>query len=868
MIDLKALLKKFFYEKLLGEIEDYKKPSPTNLAQKILDSYGIHQIFKYDMFDEETGLFYNEDSIGFCFEVIPQTGASEEMVSRLLTMFTPIPPNTAIQFQLFGNTIFDNQIQEYYRIRTEAKEKGYVDEFGIELAQKRIESIMKRKGLPLYGKQSNYSIKKPTLILSITRSIKKNNHEEIKDLELLRQSIYASLRQAELIAFPMDAQALINHLYTILNPETLFSKEEFDGIEYDEYSTIKEQITKPLHTAEVRRDSLYFGVVPEKGEEDKRVEVKTYGVMKYPKQANIWQMDNLIGAMFDDSMQYPCPYIITCGIFTQDINKSETNARIKQARAKQNAQSNMAKFQPEYAEIAQDWDAVVHHLNNGGGLCELYHLVTLIAPKKDMENYKQIAMNIWGRNRYKLINLDFLQLAGLYMSCPMTLTTATQKDLKSLKIISTKTTNNAVSMSPVLSEWQGIGNPVVMLFGRRGTPCFIDFYANTEGNYNLYVCGTSGAGKSVFLLEVLAAYRAIGAKLFILDVGRSFKNFVDLAKGTTFDFNSERLLCMNPWSWIEVTNEQNVDSGLNTFAQELKMLLPIYAKMASPYEPLTSYQRSLLAEALTITWEIYGNQNNVDNVQNCLLNMVDETGHRVDRIAYELGKQLQPFTTGGMYGAYFNGEANISFDNDVIYLELEELKDAPELRAVVMFCVTSRIMKEMYLSRTRQKLCFIDEAWQLLDDDEETASFIEEGYRRARKYNGIFGVGTQGISDAFKNEAAKAAYANADWKIFLRQEEKSFQELIDSKKINFTPYSERMIKSLRKVNGMYAEMVISSPSGEHLLRHIPDPFSLAMASTNAKDYTRLEQLQAQGATTIQAIEQLIKEKEAQEGRLI
>ncbi|EPB4516059.1 type IV secretion system protein TraC, partial [Acinetobacter baumannii] len=356
--------------------------------------------------------------------------------------------------------------------------------------------------------------------------------------------------------------------------------------------------------------------------------------------------------------------------------------------------------------------------------------------------------------------------------------------------------------------------------------------------------------------------------LFILDVGRSFKNFVDLAKGTTFDFNSERRLCMNPWSWVQVAETEEAE-GLNTFQQELQMLLPIYAKMASPNQSLTQYQTALMAEALTETWNVHGTKNKVDYVQEYLLQIKDQSGVTVDRVAFELGKQLQPFTTNGMYGIYFNGEANISFDNDVIYLELEELKSAPDLRAVVMFCVTSRIMKEMYLTRDRRKLCFIDEAWQLLGDDAETAKFIEEGYRRARKYNGIFGIGTQGIEDAFKNEASRAAYNNADWKIFLRQDEKNFQQLIDSEKISFSPYMQKLIKSLRKINGMYAEMIISSPRGEHLLRHIPDEFSLAMASTNAKDYTRLEQLMKQGKTTIQAIEIMLEEKEqAKKGAML
>ena len=863
MLDIRETLKRFWNESVLGETQDSKKPSPVKLSNKILESYGMHQIFKYDMYDEDTGLFINEGTLGFCLEVLPQTGANEEMVNRLLTMFTPIPAETGIQIQMFGNTVFDGMIDRYYQIRELARQKGDIDSFGIELAKKRVEAVFTQKiGEPLYGVQANYSIKKPTLIISVTRDGDFSNPEQVERMTGLKHSMMASLRQAELLAFHMDVTALITHLTIILNPEILFKKNALPVIEYDEHKRIKEQITKIGHTAEVRRKSVVFGGVPEKGEIDERIAMRHFGVHRYPKRKHLWEMGDVIGAMFDDALQYPCPYIITCGIYTLDANQTETMARVKHARAKQNAQSSMAKFQPEYAEIEQDWESVVFHTNNGGAMCEMYHIVTLIAPLSKIDSYTQAAINIWSNNKFTIIPLDFIQLAALYVSCPMTLNKRTRDDLKKLKLITTKSTINAIDMSPLIGEWQGVGDPVVMLFGRKGTPCFIDFYANTDGNYNLYVCGVSGAGKSVLLLEILAAYRAVGAQLFILDVGRSFKNFVDLAQGTTFDFNSGRRLCMNPWSWIQVAEEEETN-GLNTFQQELRMLLPIYAKMASPRGSLSQFQEALLSEALTATWEQFGNQNNVDNVQNYLLQIKDETGSQVDRIAFELGKQLQPFTTKGMYGVYFNGEANISFDNDVIYLELEELKDAPALRAVVMFCVTSRIMKEMYLSRDRKKLCFIDEAWQLLGDDAETATFIEEGYRRARKYNGIFGIGTQGIDDAFKNEASRAAYTNADWKIFLRQDEKNFQELIDSKKVSFSPYMQKTIKSLRKVNGMYAEMIISSPRGEHLLRHIPDDFSLAMASTNAKDYTRLDQLMKEGKTTIQAIEILLNEKAAE-----
>ena len=146
----------------------------------------------------------------------------------------------------------------------------------------------------------------------------------------------------------------------------------------------------------------------------------------------------------------------------------------------------------------------------------------------------------------------------------------------------------------------------------------------------------------------------------------------------------------------------------------------------------------------------------------------------------------------------------------------------------------------------------------------ETAEFIEEGYRRARKYNGIFCVGTQGIEDAYKNDAAQAAYNNADWKILLRQDRKNLEKLIEDGMVNFSPAVKRMLLSLRTERGRFSEMLISSPNGDSVVRHIPDPFSLLMASTNAQDFNECNALLEQGHSTMEALEIMLARRTPQE----
>lgn len=71
--------------------------------------------------------------------------------------------------------------------------------------------------------------------------------------------------------------------------------------------------------------------------------------------------------------------------------------------------------------------------------------------------------------------------------------------------------------------------------------------------------------------------------------------------------------------------------------------------------------------------------------------------------------------------------------------------------------------------------------------------------------------------------------------------------------VNFSPAVKRMLLSLRTERGRFSEMLIASPNGDSVVRHIPDPFSLLMASTNATDFNECESLLNQGYSTMEAL---------------
>ena len=76
----------------------------------------------------------------------------------------------------------------------------------------------------------------------------------------------------------------------------------------------------------------------------------------------------------------------------------------------------------------------------------------------------------------------------------------------------------------------------------------LDIFDNDLGNYNFAIIGAPGSGKSVLMNEMAWSYRAIGAKVWMLDLGRSFEKLCRKAKGTYIEFRPDVNICLDPFT--------------------------------------------------------------------------------------------------------------------------------------------------------------------------------------------------------------------------------------------------------------------------------------------------------------------------------
>jgi conjugal transfer ATP-binding protein TraC len=832
---------------------------PRQLLQEISQMPRLTGILPYLAWQEDARLFAldqggfgerEEHAIGFCIETLPQTGASEEMEKVLASLFVSCPPGTGIQVSLYGSPHILPVLKAQANLlptsiidaEAEGLQRRNSNIFRL-LARRRIDHYMNGVSESIFGHQT-YLLRDFRSVISVTLPLDPELPADVDEALRIRESIHATLKSAHLPGHDWGPDDLLNFVADFFDHARLFAGGSVAPIHWDDGKALRKQISNLEIASLVGDGDIRFRKAG--GAESV---LQLFSVRQYPRYFRLSGMNYLIGDPYQLALAMPCPFIITMGAVALDYESARTRAQMKAARATQSAGSYLAHFQPDLQERKRDWDMVLKTFDSGRTVVGMYHQVCLVSPVEDASRCEHSVRAVWRARGFDLTKDFYLQHQALTATMPMTLTPALQNDLRQFGRINTKTADNAVMTSPLIAEWKGTQTPVMTLFGRRGQIIGFDLFDNTGGNFNFAVAALSGSGKSVFVNEMTYRYLGAGAKVWIIDVGRSYKNLCELLDGEFIEFSDERqnTICLNPFSMIIDINA------------DMEMVLPLLAQMASPREPLDNYGYTALGSAIKRVWDAKGRSATITDIYELL-----QTGRLSSEGEYErdlsrLATALEPYTRHGVYASYFEGDANIQFDKDFVVLELEELKSKKDLQSVVMQLIMYRITQEMYRDRSRRKLVIIDESWDLMGSG-SSGSFIEAGYRRARKYGGAFGTITQSVDDYYKNEATKAAINNADWLFLLRQKAENIERLGKEGKLSLDEWLKRQLGSVSTEHGHFSEIYIHSPMGAGLGRLLLDPFSMLVYSTRAEDYEAIKRLREQGLSVAEAIEQLVTQR--------
>lgn len=784
-------------------------------------------------YDPETGIFFCDDGyLGVCYWGDPVNGADDTTAEMLKGAFSlSLPEGSFVQMSLIGMPDIDTQISRYRDRReqginrlTNPTTRRVLDAYYRRRAEF-ISTSREKSNIPTVG----VKILDRKVIVTLKIPFKGMTPSE-KDLDLVAESgakLAESLQVVGLFATRMTAAQYLKVAYRLTHP---FAGPKVDEVRSDQL--LKEQVFVPGESIDVEVDRLVFN-------DDTTAQVLSVG--RWPKANDLSLMAYILGDPLGANNQIKLPYHINLTLHFPEQYAKRTSVKQKSAFTNYQAFGPLLRFVPKLLFKKQGLDVLVNAVEQGATVVEASFSITVFSKDREESVRQMAALKTYMQAfDFNMGEEKRVVLPSFWNAFPLFPTSESVKNTFRFKTLAVE---QAMTFAPMLGEWKGTstGKPgtgnAMLLQSRRGQIMSLDLY-DSPTNYNGVVFAAAGSGKSFFTQAMIADYLSIGAKVWVIDVGRSYLKLASMLKGSFIEFGSMSGISLNPFSRVEDIDE------------EIGLIKSLLEKMAAPVDGLEDWHRSRLEEAIKAVWGTMGSATTVTDVATYLLEQTDS------RIR-DIGSMLFQFTRNGSEGYWFDGRCNIDLDQDLVVLELEELKGKRVLQQLVLMQLISSIQREMYLSNDgRPKILIIDEAWDLLNDP-IIARFMEDAYRRFRKYGGSAIVVTQSIADLYTSPSGIAIAANSAFKFILRQNGETIQQVKKNEYLALGEYGFYLLGTVHSSPGKYSEVLMYTDQGMGLARLVVDRFTQVLFSTSGTERTEVIKAIESGVDPVDAIEKYI-----------
>jgi conjugal transfer ATP-binding protein TraC len=819
---LKDLINSLFADDDFDDIDD-----------QIFDHAALSRLLPYRVFDSKEHLYHNANSTGFILEIVPQLSTEDIVANLHSAISTAMPANSGIQFINWTSPNIRPQLDEW------AMERVAGGELIERLTSSRIEHVMNlrfgtdqlKKAIPL---------KRRVFITGWTEG--DASFSSIAALKSFRKAIAGAVDVDE---WSSNLQPV--ELLSLL--QEIFNATQWGRTDNATY-TSELPLNQQLPGASVIVKPAYMALP---GETPLAVNVSS--ISKFP---NEWY-SSLGLLLFGDPDRITDrphgPTLTTLSAVGIGKEKTQTNL-VKQIMLMDRAQkTGMNKFvndfQGKYDEIAN----LQRETDSSERMFETSFTVAAFAKgeaEAAMAAGHEMA-KIYRRPEFTLRHEKYLQLPMFLGALPLGMTQKHMNSYRSLMRMRLLKGKAVSALAPLQGEF--VGNSAgagVLLLGRQGEVFKYSNYVS-EGNYNVAVVGKSGAGKSVFMQELITSIYANGGRALVIDDGYSFKTTCEILGGKHIAFDGSTNLKLNPFTMLDqehMKSDEYRAEAANLIAQVVSSMVNLGVQKEGRVEGI---EEEAIQYAILQVWDQKGPEGEITDVFEAIQQMSSD-----DERLLDVCRKLKTFCRGGQYGSYFTGPSNITIDSPFTVVELSDIKTQPALEQVVMQIIMFLGTELMFKTdRQTQVAILIDEAWDMLKGN-GTDKFIEGVARRARKYSGALITGTQSLDDYTATPAAEACIQNSDWLVMMAQKPETIDKFMSSDKLSIDSGFARRLKTITSVPGSFSEMAIKGPSGWFFGRLLLDPFSLAVYSSKGSTVQKLKQRQAAGMTTVEAIEDMVK----------
>lgn len=371
---------------------------------------------------------------------------------------------------------------------------------------------------------------------------------------------------------------------------------------------------------------------------------------------------------------------------------------------------------------------------------------------------------------------------------------------------------------PIFGDWQGHEEPRVLLRNRRGSIVGFDPFSPKLTNFNQIVSGGSGSGKS-FLTNILISHLIKeNPKVFILDIGGSYRKVVENLQGQYIPLGADSSLTLNPFDLTDGTPEA-VD-------QKIKFMTSLVEMMTKEDEAIGigKLERSEIEQAIKDILRIE-REPRLSQLREQLLNHQEPALKR-------MGKILGPWCGDSPFGKFVDQATNLELQSRIVCFDLKGLESQPDLQAVCLFLITDLIWREVQRDRVSQKFVVFDECWRLLEND-AGSRFIAEVFRTFRKYKASAIAISQTMDDFAKSKVASAILPNSSVKWVLKQTGGNIASLKETLLLN--ERETTLVESVTSKKGYFSEAFLVAGDEKQVVVIESTPLEYWLATTDPQD---------------------------------
>lgn len=819
---------------------------------------------------EMKGFVLDGGFIGFTFICQPLTGVNDDLMNAMDDLYQRnFPDDSFMQISLFGSPYIKDTLDRFGSIR-EGRAEGEMGELYDSIGRSTYEYFTESTTKPL-NPNMNLKVRDFEVWVSFKMPLKKQepSKDEVKVFRRMYLQLRSTLEGIGCSPYDMDG-ALYLHRMQILHNHNKDADWRSGVKGHDAALPLRYQVMERNNPVFVHQDGVQIG---EEGS-DNSAFVKLLSVQRFPEVLSFGEIYDLVCDWRNGRDGLREPFLMTLNINFVNQEKAKSEFTKRRSWLTHQASGPLSKWVDRIRYQKRDYDEFFVSLENKGAQIADSYLQFMIFCK-DKHSSEQTVMEMQSfasKKKWKLVEDRYICLPLLLSSLPMGIDQAAVSNFHRFNRF---TSDTLKFITPMIASWKGNGQsrPTIPLVTRDGQLfCFDPF--TSDGNFNMFCAAASGSGKSFWINYLISNCLSSGsvkggdlyretpleleqmpldsARVFVIDVGRSYEKLCALYNGKFLEFGDNFKYSMNPFKSIHEFSGKDGQGD---------MVLSLLKFMASPSGTLTDFQSARMNVLLSQLWEEKGRDSSIDDFANlCLSNE--------EKSVRDVGMQLEPWCKTGPYGEFFNDYYEpVDFSGSFVVIELEELKSRKQLQIAVLLQCISAIQNEMFMTGKDKFKCFVlDEAWEYIKIKGGAgiaiAEFLEAGWRRFRKYNASGVCITQSISDAYETEVGMAMADNSQFKVFLRQEPEVIEKVRVNKQFDGNETDFALLKSIHTVKGMYSELYIRTGSSREVVRLFVPRYQQLMFTTDGVELAAIDQYKKQGYSIAQSIKLVLKDEES------